>query len=141
MSLANLREKWDLRFLLKAAAAWAVTAAVLLLAASLLVSKSGMGEGSVGYVSSGVSFLSAVSAGAFAAKGRHGGFVLGLAVGAALSVLLLTVGFIIKGPAIEASGVLSVVTFSFSGALAGCVLLGGRSGARKRRSAPRPRRR
>lgn len=141
MSLANLREKWDPRFLLKAAVAWAVAALVLLLAASLLVSKSGMGEGSVGYVSSAISFLSALAAGAAAAQGRHGGFAAGLMAAAALTLVLLTVGFIIEGPAIEASGILSVVTFSFSGALAGSVFLSGRGRTKKKRSAPRPRRR
>ncbi len=141
MSLANLREKWDPRFLLKAAAAWTVAALVLLLAASLLVSKSGMGEGSVGYVSSAVSFLSALAAGAAAARSRRGGLATGLMAAAALTLALLTVGFIIEGPAIEASGILSVVTFSFSGALVGSVFLSGRGRTKKKRSVPRPRRR
>ena len=133
MAWRNITEKWDLCFLLKASVAWAGSALVLLLLASLIVSKANMGMGPIGYVSSSVSFLAAVFAGAYAAKERKGGgFYTGFMTAAIISMVLLTVGFIIEGQEIDASGVLSVVTFTFSGCLVGSVFLGGRKNKAKR---------
>ena len=139
MSLRGITEKWDLRFLLKSFIAWAVSALILLLIASFIVSKTSMGRGAIGYVSSIVSFLAALSAGAFAAKEKKvGGFYTGLMTAAVISTLLLTVGFIIEGAEIESSGVLSVVTFTFSGCLVGSVFFGTQKNrARKTRFTPK----
>lgn len=133
MSISNVADKWNLRFLLRALVAWAVSALLLLLIASLIVSKSSIGAGELGYVSSGISFLAAVFAGIFAGRAIKGsGLYTGLLTAALLSVVLLTVGFLIEGPALESSGVLSIVTFSFSGCLVGSVFFGSRKGRGKK---------
>lgn len=122
-----LTENLDMRFLLRAVLAWLLSAAALLLLASLIVSKSSLGEGVMGYVSSAISFLAACFAGSAAARrGSRGGLYVGLVSAAALTVALLTVGFIIEGTGIQASAVLSVVSFTFSGCLVGSVFLRGR---------------
>ena len=141
MTFGKLAEKLDLRFLLKGLAAWAVAALLSLLIASAIVSKTSMGVGPMGYISSALSFLSAFFAGAFAAKARgRGGLYAGALTAAVLCVLLLTVGFLIEGQAMEASGILSVATFSFSGSLAGSVFLGGSKRTKKTRFSPKLRR-
>ncbi len=52
----------------------------------------------------------------------HAGF---MAIGA-YTTALLTIGFIVEGSAIEAAGVLSVVSFTFTGCAFGAVLFGGK---------------
>ena len=141
LSLGNISEKWDMRFLLNAIAAWALSAILVLLVASCIVSKAGVGMGAIGYISSTASFLTALFAGAAAARSRGSGVIYaGLVTAAAVTTLLLTVGFLIEGSKLDGSGVLSVVTFTFSGSLAGSVFLGGKSKRKKTRFAPKQRR-
>ncbi len=122
----------DARFILSALGAWFIAALVLLAAASAIVNRAELGSGSMGYVSSAISFLSAFAAGARAGRMRKAGTLYTAAVSAAvITTLLLTVGFIIDGSDLEASGVLSVVSFTFAGCMAGCVFLGG--GSKKKR--------
>lgn len=131
----------DVRFLVRAILAWAASAAILTPLAALILSKSGAGEGTIGYVSSALSFLTACFAGSFAMRHRHaGGLYTGLVTAAVLTVLLLTAGFIAVGADIESSAVLSVVTFTFSGCLVGSVILHV-SGKKNKKTALSPRRR
>ena len=121
------------RFLLSAAAAWAVSAAALVLLGAILLRILHAGEEALAYVSSAVSFLAAFAAG-LAAASKTGGARLaaGLISGFALCILLLTLGFLIKGESLDASAVLSVASFTVAGALSGALLYrSGRSGRRK----------
>lgn len=132
-------EKISLGFLPRAVLAWAVSAAVMLVAGALLISKGGISSSGLGYLSSGISFVAALFSGAVAARGRNRGkLYLGLMSGAAMTVILLTLGFALKGAAIRADGVLSVASFTMAGSAAGAVLLSG--GLPKSRKAPRYRR-
>ena len=116
-----------MRFFLRAGLLWLISAVTLLLAVSFFVSKSGIGSKSIGYLSSALSFVTAFFAGAGAVKGRSSGIIYtSLLTAAALVTILLTVGFLIKGSDMGSSGILSVVTFSFSGCLVGGVLMSGR---------------
>ena len=124
----------------RAAAAWAMSAIVLLIIASAIINASNCGEYIMGYVCSALSFLSAFSAGAAAVgKGRKGTLYAGALTGAVITTVLLTVGFIVKGSETEASAVLSVVSFTFAGSIAGAVIFGRWSASKRKRYAPRPR--
>lgn len=124
----------------RAAAAWAMSAIVLLIIASAIINASNCGEYIMGYVCSALSFLSAFSAGAAAVgKGRKGTLYAGALTGAVITTALLTVGFIVKGSETEASAVLSVVSFTFAGSIAGAVIFGRGSASKRKRYAPRPR--
>lgn len=124
MPAKKMTENLDMRFLARAGGAWALSAIVLLLIASMIVSRASIGAGTIGYISSAISFLAACFAGASAAQHRaDGGIYTGLITAAAISTALLTIGFIVEGAEIEASAVLSVVTFTFSGCLVGSVFL------------------
>lgn len=128
-------EKWadrvGLRSIPRAAAAWIISAAILCLLISALVYRFGSGERTLGYLSSLVSFIAAVFAGASAARCRTEGQLLtGVASAFTITLLLLTAGYLIGGKSMDPSGILSVVSFSFSGAMAGSVLFG----KRKKRS-------
>ena len=124
----------------RAAAAWAMSAIVLLIIASAIINASNCGEYIMGYVCSALSFLSAFSAGAAAVgKGRKGTLYAGALTGAVITTVLLTVGFIVKGSETEASAVLSVVSFTFAGSIAGAVIFGRGSASKGKRYAPRPR--
>lgn len=123
----------DARFIPSALAAWFISAPILLAAASAVVNRAELGGGSIGYISSLVSFLAAVAAGAAAGRVRRAGTIYTAAVSAAaITTLLLTFGFIAAGTELEVAGVLSVVSFTFSGCLVGCVFFG-RSGAKRRK--------
>ena len=131
---------FDGRAAARAAAAWAMSATVLLIIASAIINASNCGEYIMGYVCSALSFLSAFSAGAAAVgKGRKGTLYAGALTGAVITTVLLTVGFIVKGSETEASAVLSVVSFTFAGSIAGAVIFGRGSASKRKRYAPRPR--
>ena len=124
----------------RAAAAWTASAIILLVIASAVINAAGCGEYIMGYVCSSLSFLSAFSAGAAAAgKGRKGTVYTGALTGAVITTVLLTVGFIVNGAETEASAVLSVVSFTFAGSIAGAVIFGRGAVPKRKRYAPRPR--
>ncbi len=113
----------EIKFLLRGFIVWAVTALILLLVASAILSKCSVSSTAIGYISSALSFLSAFFAGMFALKGNKSGLLVkGLILSAALTVFLITIGFIVKGDSMKSSGILSVVSFTFSGGLFGCVM-------------------
>ncbi len=115
-------EYYDPTFLLSAFFTWLITAVSLLLVSTIILSETGCSEKSLGYTSSAVSFLSAMAAGIAAGRKRKAGAVYtALLTAVALTTLLLTVGFLVNGNSIEASSVMSVVSFSFSGCLVGLI--------------------
>lgn len=117
----------EARLILSALLAWAVSALALLCVASLALTKLSAGEGTMGYISSALSFLTAVCAGAVIGRRGSGGVIYpALLTAAVLTTALLTIGFIVEGAAIEAAGVLSVVSFTFTGCAFGAVLFGGK---------------
>ena len=127
----------DAGFILPALKAWCLSALAALLLAAVILSRLDLGGGCVGYMSSALSFISAVFAGAAAGKVRKTGVLYTAAVSAAVIVIaLLTVGFIVAGAELGSSGVISVVSFTFAGCLAGAVFFGDRGKTRRR--GPRP---
>lgn len=117
--------KWtDGRFLLSAAAAWLLSAVLLLTISTILANSANFGEQALGYLSSANSFLCAAVAGHFAAKkSKAGRLSVALITGTALCILLLTVGFLAKGEEMDPSSVLSVVSFTYAGVLTGVFLI------------------
>ena len=124
-------EKGSLRALLRALLAWAVAAVVLCFVSALLIRAFAIPSAQYGYLSSALSFLCALIAGAVGARGSTPGSVL-LGAGA-LALALLTLGCIVGGRLPEPSAVLSVGCFSFVGFLLGG-LLGSRKKAETKRS-------
>lgn len=113
----------ELKFLLRGLITWLISALILLTIATTIVSKCNISTASIGYISSGLSFLSAFFAGIFALKGNKSGLIVkGMILSSALTIFLLTIGFIIKGDSMKSAGILSVVSFTFSGCLLGCVM-------------------
>ena len=129
----------DARFILHAAAAWAAAALILALLAALAVSQLSIPAGTIGYISSAMSFIAALIAGSRAARERKTGAVYtGLVAGVVITTLALTLGFIVAGDSIAADGVLSVVTFTLAGCLVGSVFFaGGRRKSAKSRAVRR----
>ena len=115
----------EARVILHAAAAWAAAAVVLALLAALAAAQLSVPEGAMGYISSAMSFIAALVAGSRTARGRKTGAVYaGLVAG-----VVITLGFIVAGDGIAEDGVLSVVTFTLAGCVAGSVFF---AGGRKR---------
>lgn len=111
-------------FLLSAAAAWLMCAIAALAAASLIANAAAMGEQGLGWLSSAISFLCAAFAGAAAArKKRSKNLATALLTSTALVILLLTVGFLIKGQEMSPSSILSLVSFTYAGVLFGLYIL------------------
>ena len=109
----------DLLFLLKAGAVWLMTAVILLLLSAGIISAMNLSASSVAYFSAGLSFFSSFAAAFSACTGKEGRWKCGLLIGLVLTVLLLMLGFIVEGRDLSADGVLSVVSFTMTGALAG----------------------
>ena len=113
-------EYYDSGFILSAVLAWILSAALLLLISSILLNELGCNEQSLGYVSSLISFLAAVAAGVAAARKRKSGLLYTALITASVIVTaLLTLGFLINGPDIEPSAIMSIISFSYSGCLVG----------------------
>ena len=113
-------EYYDSGFILSAVLAWILSAALLLLICSILLNELGCNEQSLGYVSSLISFLAAVAAGVAAARKRKSGLLYTALITASVIVTaLLTLGFLINGPDIEPSAIMSIISFSYSGCLVG----------------------
>ena len=111
-------------FLLKAFKMWCITAALLLLLSSFIVAVYAVGSDKLAYISSAVSFVSAAFAGKSAAVHRKGGTVAsGLASACFIVLVLLSIGFLFDSRAVSVSGIISVVSFTFSGCLFGSVIL------------------
>ena len=117
---------------------WMATALLLLPVAAALVWRAENGSAGMGYYSSALSFLCALSACAFLVAGKlPERFLTGLLCGVALLIPLLSLSFLIGGKAPDSSSVLSVSSFTLSGCLAGCVFLSGKNRRKgKRRSLP-----
>ena len=123
----------DSAFLPKAFLVWCLTSLVLLVLSSILLNELGCTERSLGYVSSAISFLSALAAGIVAASKRKSGTIYtALITAVALIIFLLTIGFLIDGGGIEASAVMSIVSFSFCGAIVGVICFPAKGQKRKR---------
>ncbi len=114
----------DGAFLLHAAAAWTVSACLLLCVGSALANAAGLGEQGISYLSSCLSFLCAAAAGAAASR-RAGtaGLWTALMTGTFLVILLLTLGFLIQGQDMDPASILSLVSFTYAGALVGVLLM------------------
>ena len=114
--------------LLRALAAWTLTALPLCFRTACVIRAHGIGSEYFAYLSAGLSFLCAFAAGAAGGRGA-GKLGAGLLVAVFLGIVLLTAGFLIGGRAPDPSAVLSVLSFSFVGAVAGSLLFGGRPAA------------
>lgn len=112
--------------LLQGLLAWAAAAVVLLMIASLLIAKGKIPYHAVGYLCSLMSFLAAAYAGARVERSGSGGFLSALILSVFLVIVLLTLGYVIGGNKMSPSGIISVVSFTISGCLLGCVLFGRR---------------
>lgn len=136
------KNRLELLFLLKAAGVWLMAAMLLLLAGAGIISAMNLSSSSVAYFSAGVSFLSAFAAAYSACAGKDGRWKCGLLIGLVLTILLLMLGFIVEGRELSADGVLSVVSFTMTGALAGGIFAPasrrnrGKRVFRKKRSKP-----
>ena len=117
----------EARLILSALLVWAVSSLALLCVTAFALTRLSAGEGAMGYISSALSYLTAVCAGASVGRNSGTGVIYpALLTAAVLTTALLTVGFIVEGSAIEAAGVLSVVSFTFTGCAFGAVLFGGK---------------
>lgn len=113
----------DGSFLLNAAAAWLLSACAQLCLGSILANAAGMGERGVAYLGSALSFLCAAAAGGVASrKSKANGLATSLITGSFLIILLLTLGFLIAGRGLDPSLILSLVSFTYAGTLAGTLL-------------------
>lgn len=116
----TIRSQMFLRVLLT----WLVTAVVLLLLFSLIVSRFATSSRVLAYFNSALSFLTAAAAGAAASKGRSQGRVLvGLLTGVLLTAILCITGLMIRRGMLSSDGIISLVSFTMAGALFGSVFL------------------
>ena len=115
-------EYYDSAFLLSACFVWMISATSMLLVASVLLSEFGCTEKSLGYVSSLITFLSAMLAGISAGRKRKlSTLYTSLLTASVLTTALLTIGFMINGRLLVPSSVMSLISFTFTGCMVGVV--------------------
>ena len=131
MSVRSVIEKGSLRLFLRAMLFWIASAVTLAFLTACVIRAHGVSSAAFAYVSSAMSFLCAMLAGAVGSGGEKR-MVSGLLCGAGLSLVLLTAGFLIAGKNMDPSGILSVLSFTVAGCLTGAILFGGRKRETKR---------
>lgn len=135
----NMAQALDIRFLPDAILMWFLSSIVLLPLATAAAEISKCGEIGLAYISSALSFLTALAAGAKAMKTRKKNAVVTAFISSLLIIIIaLTLGFVIAGERLQADGILSLVTFTFSGALVGSVFFSAGSVKQKRSSVANP---
>jgi putative membrane protein (TIGR04086 family) len=113
----------DARFLLRAVTAWMISACVLVFLAAMAANAFRLGERGLAYLSSAVSFLTAAAAGIFSDRARNASrLAVSLISATTLVIILLTVGYLVRGEEMNSSAVLSIVSFTYAGVLAGVFL-------------------
>ena len=123
MEKQEIRQSRDLRFLLRAAAAWMLSTMILLPLTAAIVTLSEVKASSFASIGAGVGFLASAAAG-YAAQRKHTGklWLTELATSLALTILLLTLGFVARQEDMSAEGVLLVAASSIFGCFFGGVL-------------------
>lgn len=122
-----------LRMLVRALCIYVLAAFLLLVLASFTLWRSNVGSESLGYVSSAVSFLAAFLSARFLMHSQNQtSLAAALLFGLFLVIVLLTFGFLTGKRSLDPSGVLSVVSFTYAGVLAGSLLCFSAPGKRKR---------
>ncbi len=119
--MAGEKNRGDIGLLISAVFGWLFSAGILLSMFSLLICKTSMDSSYIGYISSLISFLSAVFAGLYSYRNIKGEtFVSSLATALFIVIILLTIGFMVQGKDMTPAGVISVASFTFAGMLVGC---------------------
>jgi len=131
-------EAIDVRFLISALAMWLISAAVIVPLAALMAHLLCFDERALAYLSSAISFAVAFIAGAKAMSVRkRKALMTELICGLCIVLLALTIGFVVAGDQLQADGILSVVSFTLAGCLAGGLLFPVNKKARTNKKMPR----
>ena len=129
MSEGKIKSRGEFKYLLKAAAIWAVSALIMLLIAGIVYSRMDLSSDSMGYVSSAMSFIAALVAAMGALKNDKEGILYKALISAGfICLILLSIGYILDSEKLSPSGILSVVSFTFSGFLLGGLILSLKTG-------------
>lgn len=127
-------EAIDIRYLLSSLLFWMMCSAIMLPFAALGAHIFKCGETALAYISSSLSFVSALLAGAKAMHTRKRNAIgTAFVTGVCIIILALTLGFIVAGEKLDAAGILSVVTFTISGSLVGAVFFPGQKKQSRRK--------
>ena len=111
---------------------WLVSAGLLMLLFGFLLSRTAATERTLAYFSAALVFLSACTAGIYAARqNKIPPFVCGLVSALEILVVLLLLGFLISRKDMEKDSILSLVSFTLAGSLFGSVCLSGQTGRRR----------
>ncbi len=110
----------NLRSLLRALLVWSVSALLLLILSAAILSSINSGSRILAYLSSAISLLSSFAATISAVKsGGKNRMLTAVICATFISLVLLLLGFVISRSGLSPDGILSVVMFTFSGALLG----------------------
>ena len=131
----------DLMLLPKGLAVWSVCALLLLLLSSLVITAADLKASSFSAFNSAVSFFSAAAVGTSVGKTRRSSrWRIGLIGGAALSIFLLSIGFLVSARSMTVEGILSVTFANVLGCLLGAIFASrGKMTKKRKGSAFKPR--
>ena len=102
--------------------AWIVSSAILLAVAAGLLSRGVIPYAAAGYLSSIISFLTAVFAGGGLCRGDRLNLITVISGALCLVIILLTIGYFISHGELSSSGILSTASFTIAGFLTGAIL-------------------
>ena len=120
----NENDRGELLFLFKALVTWLTVGIILSLILSIIISQTTLDSSYIAYLSSIISFITAVFAGFRAMSARRKGkLYTALFTAGFLIIFILSVAYIIASGEIIASGLISVISFTFSGVFFGAYIL------------------
>lgn len=113
----------SLRILFRVLLIYVFSAFLLLSLTSFFLARSDAGSNVLGYVSSAVSFLASFLSTQFLLRYQKSRSILSaMLFGLLLVIILLTIGFLAGEHSLDASGVLSVASFTLTGTMLGGIL-------------------
>ena len=113
---------------------WLVSAVILLMVSAGLLAKGIIPYDAIGYLSSVISFLTAMFAGLGLSRGGRPRALAMISGAFCLVILLLTAGYIISRGQLSSSGIMSAASFTLAGFLSGAFLPGNRKRGKRRTS-------
>lgn len=111
----------SLKNVLIGVAVWSISLALLSLSASLIAAGIVINEKQLNFIGSAVTFFSSLTAGV-SLRGKEVKIIYCIMLSSLITVIALSVGFLLDSSKIETGGILSVASFTFSGTLCGYIL-------------------
>ena len=138
--MLNEKDRGELLFLIKALSAWLISSLMLCILFSFIVSQTSLDSSYIAYLSSIISLISAIIAGMKAASVKKSSKIYtSIFTAGFLIIFILTTAYLVASGQITTSGLISVISFTFSGVFIGAYIVSSKYYGNKKKRFKKPR--